>query len=42
LCAKMLAYYGCCSKFVWPNGEPEDWKVTWEPAPCRAAEDFTS
>jgi hypothetical protein len=33
LCAEMSEYCGCCGKFVWPNGEPEDWEVTWEPAP---------
>ena len=26
-------YCGCCGKFVWPNGEPEEWDVTWHPAP---------
>jgi hypothetical protein len=38
----MAEFYGCCGKFVWPNGEPEDWDVTWEPAPWEAAEDFAS
>jgi hypothetical protein len=32
VCAKMPEYCDCYGKFVWPNGEPEDWDVTWEPA----------
>jgi hypothetical protein len=33
MCAEMSKFCGCCGKFVWPNGEPEDWEVTREPAP---------
>jgi hypothetical protein len=36
----MTEYYDCCGKFIWLNGEPEEWDVTWEPAQWRAAEDF--
>ncbi len=28
----MLGFCDCCGKWVWPNGEPEDWEETWEPA----------
>jgi hypothetical protein len=38
----MPDYCDYYDKFVWPNGEPEDWEVTWEPAPWAAAEDFAS
>jgi hypothetical protein len=33
LCAEILEYCDCCNKWVLPNGEPEDWEETWEPAP---------
>jgi hypothetical protein len=38
----MTEYCDCCDKFVWPNDEPEDWEVTWEPAPWAVAVDFAS
>jgi hypothetical protein len=36
----MSKYYAYCGKVVWPNGEPEDWEVTWEPTPWVVADDF--
>jgi hypothetical protein len=27
----MPEYYRCCGKFMWPNGEPVDLDVTWNP-----------
>jgi hypothetical protein len=33
LCAEMPEYCDYCGKFMWPNGELEDWEVTGEPAP---------
>jgi hypothetical protein len=33
VCAEMPEFYGCCGKFVWPNGESNDWEVTWELSP---------
>jgi hypothetical protein len=28
MCADMSKYCDCCGKWVWPSGEPEDWKET--------------
>jgi hypothetical protein len=28
LCAEMPGFCDCCSKWVWPSGEPEDWEET--------------
>jgi hypothetical protein len=42
VCAELPGFCDCCGKWVWPSGEPEVWEETWEPAPCVAAEDFTS
>jgi hypothetical protein len=33
LCVEMPEYCDCSDNWVWPNGEPEDWEETWEPAP---------
>jgi hypothetical protein len=33
VCVEMPEYCSCYGKFIWPNGEPEDWEVTWELAP---------
>jgi hypothetical protein len=38
----MPEYCDYIGKFVWPNREPKDLEVTWEPAPWAAAKDFTS
>jgi hypothetical protein len=42
LCVEISEFCDYCGKFVWPNCEPEDWEVTWEPAPWAATEDFPS
>jgi hypothetical protein len=34
----MPEYWDCCGKWVWPNGEPENWEDTWEPAQCHTNE----
>jgi hypothetical protein len=31
MCTDMHEYCSCFGKFVWPNDEPEGWKVNWEP-----------
>jgi hypothetical protein len=33
VCAEMSEFHGCSGKFIWPNSEPKDWKVTWELVP---------
>jgi hypothetical protein len=33
LCAEMSGFCDCCGKWVWPGGEPDDWKETWELVP---------
>jgi hypothetical protein len=38
----MPEYCDYCVKLVWPNGDPEDWEVTWESASWAAIEDFVS
>jgi hypothetical protein len=38
----MSEYCDYYENFVSPNGEPEEWEVTWELTLWAAAEDFTS